>query len=62
MTKICYPSLSFIDYFVVSIYLAKITYSMTFFSVNNIIPDFGRLFSLPTEAAQITQNKKKNKL
>jgi hypothetical protein len=31
---------------------------VTFFIVSNIIPDFVRLFSLLTEAAQITQNKK----
>jgi hypothetical protein len=32
---------------------------VTFFIVRNIKPDFGRLFSILTEAAQMTQNKKK---
>jgi hypothetical protein len=32
---------------------------VTFFIVSNTIPDFGRLFSLPIEAAQMTQNNKK---
>ena len=45
MTKICNPSLSSINHFVLSIYLAKITSWVTFFMVSNIIFDFGRLFS-----------------
>ena len=59
MTKICNPSLSSINHFVLSIYLAKITSWVTFFMVSNIIFDFGRLCSLLTAAAQVIQNKKK---
>jgi hypothetical protein len=59
MTKIFNPSLSFIDHFVLRIYLPKITSWATFFIVSYIIPDFGRLLSLLTEAAQMTQNIKK---
>jgi hypothetical protein len=59
LTKICNPSLSSINHFVLIIYLAKITSWLTFFIVSNIISDFGRLFSLLTEAAQMIQNKKK---
>ena len=58
-TKICHLSLSSTNNFVLSIYLAKITSWVTFFMVSNIIFDFGRLFSLLTEAAQVIQNKKK---
>jgi hypothetical protein len=32
---------------------------VTFFIVNNIIPDIGRIFSLLKEATQMTQNQKK---
>jgi hypothetical protein len=41
------------------IYLAKTSSWLTFFIVSNIIPDYERLFSLLTEATQMTQNKKK---
>ncbi len=56
--KICIPSPSSINHFVLSIYLAKKTSWVTFFNISNTKPDFGRLFSLLIEAAQMTQNKK----
>ncbi len=37
----------------------KITSWLTFFIVINIRPDFGRLFSLLSEVAQMTKNKNK---
>jgi hypothetical protein len=35
---------------------------VTFFIVSNKISDFGRLYSLQTEAAQMIQNKKKKEI
>ena len=59
MTKICNPSLKYNNHFVLSNFLAKMLSWGTFFFAIKYKTDFGRLFCLLPEAAQMTQNKEK---
>jgi hypothetical protein len=62
MKKLCNPSPFSYKSFCFQHLPRKSNILDDFFIVSNIIKDFGRLFSLLTEATQMTQNKKKKQV
>jgi len=60
MKKLCNPRLIFCNYFVLSTFLLKISFYISFCNASDQKLDYGRLFSLPQEAIWMMQHLKKN--